>query len=594
MDERPPPTRTTPAFALAAGAPVLALRAASSCERPRAWSCGSWCGRLGDRSASPRPAAGSAAAHDPRPRRRGRRCAAAPRCPGRGARLLVPAAALPAAGACCCPLLEAGRPSAGGAVGGRPLARGPVGAPRRARARAGGALAAAAGGTRRRRARGAARGARAPGRGPRGPLAAAAALARGAIVRRWVTRPTPTTHRHHQISSTATGVQPRSPSSIRLCRGRGRAAWASATFTMLTRVTLTPKSSSIAWRTCVVRVRVHAERVAAGARALVALLRHGRATRPSTRPSPDEGQRRLRDRAAATVPHTTAPILSSEWRYHCNTLEVAERLRYRFILGGAHDDEGRRSSTRQRGRRRASSRARRRTLHRQRRGAPPVRAERRPERRAASLARFTFWTNVRGVFANAWPPPVNCAARLVPARAPSVPFPRHGSGAAAREGHGSSSRASPREDAFCSRPSRARGALQLGRRRPGLLELHVASPVPPPPSPGPGALSGPSPSGPHLHDPVLRARGRRPSRAGGCSRRRRRAGGGPSCVTRFPARTPRLVIDPLEDARRRGRRADRARLADVVRPVRPRAGKLKSCWRLIVPWKPFPIPVPGH
>src|SRR5581483_9802030 len=51
----------------------------------------------------------------------------------------------------------------------------------------------------------------------------------------------------------------------------------------------------------------------------------------------------------------------------------------------------------------------------------------RADRNAALAAfRFTFCSKVRGVFANAWPPPSNCGARIVPWRARPVPFWRHG------------------------------------------------------------------------------------------------------------------------------------------------------------------------
>src|SRR5438552_4561441 len=50
-------------------------------------------------------------------------------------------------------------------------------------------------------------------------------------------------------------------------------------------------------------------------------------------------------------------------------------------------------------------------------------AERKAERRAL---RFTLTSKPRGLGGNATPPPVNCGARIVPARARPVPFWRHG------------------------------------------------------------------------------------------------------------------------------------------------------------------------
>src|SRR5205823_11217363 len=52
-----------------------------------------------------------------------------------------------------------------------------------------------------------------------------------------------------------------------------------------------------------------------------------------------------------------------------------------------------------------------------------LKAERKAERRAF---RFTLTSKLRGPGGNTTPPPVNCAARIVPARARPVPFWRHG------------------------------------------------------------------------------------------------------------------------------------------------------------------------
>ena len=127
--------------------------------------------------------------------------------------------------------------------------------------------------------------------------------------------------------------------------------------------------------------------------------------------------------------HTTAPISSSRRRDHCNTLEVAERLRYRSHPRGCTRRRGASAApTRQRGRRRGLRRGRvepdaASTTAR----VPPCVRERAPTGTPrGEPCGSPSGSNGRGVFANAWPPPVNCAARLVPARARPVPFWRHG------------------------------------------------------------------------------------------------------------------------------------------------------------------------
>src|SRR4051794_9510180 len=58
---------------------------------------------------------------------------------------------------------------------------------------------------------------------------------------------------------------------------------------------------------------------------------------------------------------------------------------------------------------------------------PPAACADRADRNAARRAlRLTLTSNERGTFANAWPPVVNCGARIVPWRARPVPFWRHG------------------------------------------------------------------------------------------------------------------------------------------------------------------------
>ena len=186
------------------------------------------------------------------------------------------------------------------------------------------------------------------------------------------------------------------------------------------------------------------------------------------------------------------------------------------------------------------------------------------------VLRFTLTSKSRGVGGNATPPPVQCGARVVPARARPVPFWRHG--------FERPPETSPR--LFGGTRSAAGGVqlgahglvddvrLQLGGEH-GFLERDVL-----------GLLAGRVEQGcfrrghqlarlPHFDEAVLRAR------HGALDEQQVLLG--PDLVDDEPGLGHALAAESaghlhsLEDARGRGRGADRARLADVVRAVRGRA-----------------------
>ena len=108
---------------------------------------------------------------------------------------------------------------------------------------------------------------------------------------------------------------------------------------------------------------------------------------------------------------TTAPTSSSDGATTTTRVEVAERLGRVRLVVGQHD--ARPAPARPDGLEEASappsSTARRTSARRRARACPPAAWLASADRSAALAAlRLTFWSNVRGTFAKAWPPPVNC------------------------------------------------------------------------------------------------------------------------------------------------------------------------------------------
>ena len=216
-----------------------------------------------------------------------------------------------------------------------------------------------------------------------------------------------------------------------------------------------------------VRVGVDAERVLAVGRAGVALLGHDRReddlarvhqAAPIARSRLTSGSAASRDEQRAR-PDDGAHLELGR-RDDRDALEVAERLGgVRLVV--VQDEHDRRGEARglEEAPAPSSSTAPRTAARRPARASPPATWLASAERSAAFAAlRLTFWMNVRGTFAKAWPPPSNCGARIVPWRARPVPFWRHGFGAAA----GDEAAALRRERAGAVRV-RARRARPRGR-----------------------------------------------------------------------------------------------------------------------------------
>src|ERR1041385_8969572 len=165
--------------------------------------------------------------------------------------------------------------------------------------------------------------------------------------------------------------------------------------------------------------------------------------------------------------------------------------------------------------------------------------------------------------AKATPPPVNCGARIVPARARPVPFWRHGferppatrprdfePRVPARSAFSSARTVSCTRCAFTSTPkmdssSVTSFALVPAASSSGALGAAMAPVLPDLEHPALGAGYG------ALHEQQIALRVDRVDDEA-------------DLRAALPAHAPGH-LDALEDARRRGRRADRARLADVVR-----------------------------
>ena len=177
---------------------------------------------------------------------------------------------------------------------------------------------------------------------------------------------------------------------------------------------------------------------------------------------------------------------------------------------------------------------------------------------------LTFTSNERGEGGNTTPPPVNWAARIVPARARPVPFWRHG---LPRPPETSPRLFAARVPARCAFSSaRTASCTRCGFTSTAkTASSSVTCFVPP----SVGAFGAAITSAPDLDDAVLRARD------GALDEqqvllRLDRVHGEPDLRDALAAH-PAGHADALEDARGRRRGADRARLADVVRAVRDRA-----------------------
>src|SRR4051794_1985431 len=192
-------------------------------------------------------------------------------------------------------------------------------------------------------------------------------------------------------------------------------------------------------------------------------------------------------------------------------------------------------------------------------------AESAPRIAALRALRFTFPPKLRIVGGNATPPPVQCGARVVPARARPVPFWRHGF---ARPPATMPRLLAPRVPArasFCS-------ATTVSWTRCGFTSAAKtpSSSVTLFEEPSTGAL-GAATTGvlPDLDVPVLRAR------HSALDEQQVPLGvdvvHGQSDLGHALAAHPAGALDPLEDARGRRRGADRAGRADIVRAVRDRA-----------------------
>ena len=209
------------------------------------------------------------------------------------------------------------------------------------------------------------------------------------------------------------------------------------------------------------------------------------------------------------------------------------------------------------------------------------------ERNAARAAlRLTLSSKLRGVLAKMWPPPVNCPARIVPARARPVPFWRQGlarppetsprlllANVPARCALSSARTASwtrwglisAAKIASASETSRAARAARVEH---GCLRRGHQPRTSTRPFLGPGTA------------PLTSSRFRVGSTS--CTVT-------PSWVTRLPPIRPAILM-PLNT---------REGVAEA--PIEPGArtlcepwarGPLEKLWRLIVPWKPLPIPIP--
>src|SRR5437763_6790480 len=191
---------------------------------------------------------------------------------------------------------------------------------------------------------------------------------------------------------------------------------------------------------------------------------------------------------------------------------------------------------------------------------------------AASAARnaarltflFTFSSKLGGVGGNATPPPVNCGARIVPARARPVPFWRHGFERPPATRPRLFAARVPARRAFSS--ARTVSWTRCGRRSaPKTASSSATSFEDWPPDERSGALGAATLLLANLDDAVLRPRNR--------ALHEQEV---PLCVDAahreadlrdvLAAEAARHLL-ALEDARRRRRSADRARLADVVRSV---------------------------
>ena len=208
-----------------------------------------------------------------------------------------------------------------------------------------------------------------------------------------------------------------------------------------------------------------------------------------------------------------------------------------------------------------------------------------PRRAARRAFRFTFTSKLRIPGAKATPPPVNCGARIVPARARPVPFWRHGF---ARP-------PATRPRLFAPRVPR-RAALSSARTvswtRWGLTSASktnassATSFALPPSTAALTAISVLPPGSRRGHSSVPAPRR---GRGSGCAPRPLRGRRGPTCVTRLPPIRPAIFL-PLNT---------RDGVADA--PIEPGLrtlcepwlfGPLAKLWRLIVPWNPLPIDVP--
>src|SRR2546423_1933258 len=185
------------------------------------------------------------------------------------------------------------------------------------------------------------------------------------------------------------------------------------------------------------------------------------------------------------------------------------------------------------------------------------------ERRAL---RLTLISKLRGLGGKARPPPVNCGARIVPARARPVPFWRHG---LARPPETRPRLFAPRVPARRALSSaRTVSCTRCGfTSAPKISASRVTcfAALPPPSSSGAlGAAMGPLLS--HLDETVLRA--------GNRARDEEQVLLRVDAVDREPDLRDALAAEAaghlhaLEDARGRRGGADRAGLADVVRAVR--------------------------
>src|SRR5437764_173926 len=189
-------------------------------------------------------------------------------------------------------------------------------------------------------------------------------------------------------------------------------------------------------------------------------------------------------------------------------------------------------------------------------------APRRAERRAF---RFTFSSKLRAVGGKARPPPVNCGARIVPARARPVPFCRHGLPRPPETRPRLLAPRVPARRAFSS--ARTVSCTRCGlSSAPKISDSSVTCFDSFPPPSRSGALGAAmSTLLPHHDEAVLRAwygaldEEQVALRVDTVDRE--------SHLRHALAAEPAGHLHALEDAGRRGRRADRARLAHVVRAV---------------------------